>query len=169
MEIKFTPWRMAYIKNSDAPADSECVLCAKGREAPAPSNLVLHRGATCYILMNLYPYNTGHLMVVPYDHTADLPGLPAATAAELFDLTRRSVDLLGRAMAPHGFNIGMNLGRTAGAGIDEHLHMHIVPRWNGDLNFMPVVGGTKLIPEALDQTYAALKPLFDLLNVERRT
>jgi ATP adenylyltransferase len=163
MDIKFTPWRMAYIKSSDAPADDECVLCAKGREAPDPTNLVVYKGAHCYMIMNLYPYNTGHLMVAPYAHTADLPNLDAATAAELFDLTRRVVAILGSAMSPHGFNIGMNLGRTAGAGIDEHLHMHIVPRWNGDTNFMPIVGGTKLIPETLDQTYAKLKPLFDKL------
>jgi ATP adenylyltransferase len=164
MEIKFTPWRMAYINSSDAPADDECVLCARGREAPDVSNLVLYRGTTCYVLMNLYPYNTGHLMVAPYAHTADLPGLDAAVAGELFDLTRRCVGLIGQALAPHGFNMGMNLGRTAGAGIDEHMHMHIVPRWTGDANFMPIVGGTKLIPEALDQTYAKLRPLFDTLN-----
>ncbi len=161
MEIKFTPWRMAYIKGADAPANDECVLCAKGREPADVANLVLHRGATCYVLMNLYPYNTGHLMITPYTHTADLPGLDPATAAELLGLTQRSVALLGQALGPHGFNIGMNLGRTAGAGIDEHLHMHIVPRWNGDANFMPIVGGTKLIPEALDQTYAKLRPLFE--------
>jgi ATP adenylyltransferase len=167
MEIKFTPWRMAYIKNSDTPADTECVLCATGREAPTPENLVLYHGTLCYALMNLYPYNTGHLMIVPYGHTADLPNLAAAAAAELFDLTRRSVAILEQEMRPHGFNIGMNLGRTAGAGIDEHLHMHIVPRWEGDANFMPIVGGTKLIPEALDQTYQKLRPLFDQLSTER--
>jgi len=164
MEIKFTPWRMAYIKSADAPAGSNCVLCDKGHSSQDVADLVLYRGATCYAIMNLYPYNTGHLMVTPYAHIAYLPSLDARTAAELFDLTRRSVDLLSRALAPHGFNIGMNLGRTAGAGIDEHLHMHIVPRWNGDANFMPIVGGTKLIPEALDQTYAKLRPLFDSLR-----
>jgi ATP adenylyltransferase len=164
MEIKFTPWRMAYISSSDAPAEDECVLCARGREEPAAANLALYRGVSCYALMNLYPYNTGHLMIVPYRHTADLAGLDAATAKELFDLTRRSVAALTTVLAPHGFNIGMNLGRTAGAGIDEHLHMHIVPRWNGDANFMPIVGGTKLIPEALDQTYAKLRPLFEAFN-----
>lgn len=160
MEIKFTPWRMTYIKGANAAEDTECVLCAKGREQPAVEHLVLYRGETCYILMNLYPYNTGHLMVTPYAHTADLPGLDAAVAGELFELTRRSVAILTAALAPDGFNIGMNLGRTAGAGIDEHLHMHVVPRWNGDANFMPIIGGTKLIPEALDQTYAKLQPLF---------
>jgi ATP adenylyltransferase len=164
MEIKFTPWRMAYIKSADAPDSSGCVLCDKGRAPDAAENLVLYHGATCYVIMNLYPYNPGHLMVTPYIHTADLPGLDAATAAELLDLTRRSVALLGQALAPHGFNIGMNLGRTAGAGIDEHLHMHVVPRWNGDTNFMPIVGGTRLIPEALDQTYAKLRPLFDAIR-----
>jgi ATP adenylyltransferase len=163
MEIKFTPWRMAYIKSADAAKDTGCVLCAKGREQPNVADLVLYRGATCYVLMNLYPYNPGHLMVTPYAHTADLPGLDAAVAGELFDLTRRSVAILTTALAPHGFNSGMNLGRVAGAGIDEHLHMHIVPRWNGDANFMPIIGGTKLIPEALDQTYAKLRPLFDQL------
>jgi ATP adenylyltransferase len=165
MEIKFTPWRMAYISSSDKPASDECVLCTRGHEAPAVDNLVLYRGTSCYTLMNLYPYNTGHLMIVPYHHTADLAGLDAATAGELFDLTRRSVTAITAAMAPHGFNIGMNLGSTAGAGIDEHLHMHIVPRWNGDANFMPIVGGTKLIPEALDQTYAKLRPLFNAFDV----
>ena len=164
MEIKFTPWRMAYIKAADASVDTGCVLCEKGRAAPDSENLVLHRGAGCYVIMNLYPYNTGHIMVTPYSHTADLPGLDPAIAVGLFDLTRRSVAVLGQALAPHGFNIGMNLGRTAGAGIDEHLHMHIVPRWNGDANFMPIVGGTKLIPEALEETYAKLRPLFDQLG-----
>jgi ATP adenylyltransferase len=164
MEIKFTPWRMAYISNSDTHASDECVLCMRGREAPAADNLVLYRGTNCYALMNLYPYNTGHLMIVPYQHTADLAGLDAVIAGELFDLTRRSVAAITAAMSPHGFNIGMNLGSTAGAGIHGHLHMHIVPRWNGDANFMPVIGGSKLIPEALDQTYAKLRPLFDAFD-----
>src|SRR5215212_45658 len=161
MEIKFTPWRMAYISNADTPASDECVLCARGREEPSVANLVLYCGTSCYVLMNLYPYNTGHLMVVPYHHTADLAGLAAAVTNELFELTRKSVAAITAAMKPHGFNIGMNLGSTAGAGIDEHMHMHVVPRWNGDANFMPIIGGTKLIPEALDQTYAKLQPLFD--------
>lgn len=163
METKFTPWRMAYISKSDAPAHEGCVLCAHGREQPSAENLVLYRGEHCYVLMNLYPYNTGHLMITPYAHTADLPGMDGAAAAELFQLSRTAVTLVGQALGPHGFNIGMNLGRTAGAGIDEHLHMHVVPRWNGDSNFMPVVGGTKLVPEALAETYAKLRPLFDTL------
>lgn len=163
MEVKFTPWRMVYIKREDTANDTGCVLCARGAESPDVDNLVLYRGKSCYVIMNLYPYNPGHLMVVPYAHVADLPGLEAEVAAELFELTRRCVTLLREAMAPHGFNLGMNLGRTAGAGIEEHLHMHIVPRWNGDSNFMPIVAGTKLIPEALDQTYAKLRPRFESL------
>lgn len=160
MEIKFTPWRMAYIQSADIPAHTGCVLCANGQAKPSATNLVLYRGTSCYVLMNLYPYNTGHLMVVPFQHTADLPGLSGDVAGELFALTQRSVTILGDVLRPHGFNIGMNLGQTAGAGIDTHLHMHIVPRWNGDANFMPIIGGTKLVPEALEQTYAKLHPHF---------
>lgn len=162
METKFTPWRMTYIKRGDGPSEGGCVFCAM---AAAPGerdaeNLVLYRGASCLIVMNLYPYNTAHLMVVPYTHTADLPGLADETAGELFALTRRCVAVLGEVYQPHGYNLGMNLGAIAGAGIAEHLHMHIVPRWSGDTNFMPIVGGTKLIPESLDDTYARLRPAF---------
>lgn len=162
MEIKFTPWRMAYIKRGDESQDGGCVLCTLHQADPAhdSENLVLYRDTHCYVVMNLYPYNTAHLMVVPYTHTADLPGLDEATAQELFNITRWCVAVLNEEYQPHGCNLGMNLGRTAGAGIDEHLHMHIVPRWNGDTNFMPIVGGTKLIPETLEHTYARLRPLF---------
>jgi ATP adenylyltransferase len=162
METKFTPWRMTYIKREGGPAAGECVFCAMA-QAPGEcdaGNLVLYRGETCLVVMNLYPYNTAHLMVVPYQHTSDLPGLDQAVAIELFTLTQRCLSLLGEVYAPHGFNIGMNLGSIAGAGIAEHLHMHIVPRWMGDTNFMPIVGGTKLIPEDLDGTYARLRPVF---------
>lgn len=164
METKFTPWRMHYIKRDGAAGG--CVFCAMTaapREDDA-ANLVLYRGDHCFVVMNLFPYNTAHLMVVPNIHTDDLPGLDADTAGELFELTRRCVSLLGVEYAPHGFNLGMNLGSTAGAGIAEHLHMHIVPRWGGDTNFMPIVGGTKLIPEELSATYARLLPHFAQLG-----
>lgn len=160
MEIKFTPWRMAYIKHEGEPPNPGCVLCDLGQHAPTAENLVLARGEHCYLVMNKFPYNTAHLMVVPYLHTADLPGLDPATAHELFDLTRHAVTILGAVYAPHGFNTGMNLGRTAGAGIDAHLHMHIVPRWEGDTNFMPIIAGTKLVPESLEQTWQRLRPHF---------
>ncbi|MEI7644627.1 MAG: HIT domain-containing protein [Chloroflexales bacterium] len=162
METKFTPWRMTYIKRGDGPGEEICVFCAM---AAAPrdhdvDNLVLYRGERCLVVLNLYPYNTAHLMVVPFAHTADLPGLDAAAAGELLTLTQRCVRILGDTYQPHGFNLGMNLGSIAGAGIAEHLHMHIVPRWSGDTNFMPIIGGTKLIPEDLDSTYDRLRPGF---------
>jgi ATP adenylyltransferase len=163
MEIRFTPWRMQYIKRTDEPeGETGCVLCHihQCETDKDAENLLLYRGDRCYVVMNLYPYNGGHLMVVPYTHTADLVHLEPDTAQELFTLTRRCVGHLTEAFHPHGFNLGMNLGRTAGAGIDQHLHMHIVPRWNGDTNFLPLIGGTKLIPEALADTYARLHPLF---------
>ena len=164
METKFTPWRMHYIKRDEG--DGGCVFCAMVAAPPADdaANLVLHRGQRCFVVMNLFPYNTAHLMVVPNAHSADLPGLDGPAAGELFDLTRRCVALLGEEYAPHGFNLGMNLGRTAGAGIADHLHMHIVPRWSGDMNFMPIIGGTKLIPEELPATYERLLPRFAALG-----
>lgn len=162
MEVKFTPWRLAYMKKSDTPSETGCVLCSIHQADPVcdAENLVLYRGRWCYVVQNLYPYNTGHLMVVPYAHTADLPELPEPTAQELFRLTRVCVKLLYDEYQPHGANVGMNIGRAAGAGIDAHLHMHVVPRWNGDTNFMPLIGGVKLVPEELSQTYARLHPRF---------
>lgn len=162
MEIKFTPWRMHYLKRGDQAGTSGCVLCGLHEAEPATDaeNLVLHRAQHCFVVMNLYPYNTAHLMVVPYLHTADLSGLDPAIAAELFTLTRQTVAILDREYQPHGHNLGMNLGRVAGAGIEAHLHMHIVPRWGGDTNFLPIIAGTKLIPEELAQTYARLRPHF---------
>ncbi|GIV96329.1 MAG: hydrolase [Herpetosiphonaceae bacterium] len=164
MEIKWTPWRRAFVKGEEKPKDDRCVLCAKHEEHHDAENLVLERGGTCYVLLNLYPYNPGHLMVVPYEHTASFESLAPEVAAELMALTQRSVAILQKAMRPDGFNLGMNLGRVAGAGIDQHLHMHVVPRWSGDTNFMPIIGETRLIPEALDDTYAELRALFSQEN-----
>lgn len=162
MEIKWTPWRNQYIKSGDQ--DVGCPLCHAYQANDDRRLLVLYRGAHCFVLMNLYPYNPGHLMVIPYAHTADFAGLAPEVAAELMALGQRSVAVLTAEMQPHGFNLGMNLGRVSGAGVDQHLHLHVVPRWNGDTNFMPLIGGVKLIPEALDDTYAALKPRFDALH-----
>lgn len=147
------------------------MLCALHEADPAcdEANLLLYRGVHCYVVLNLYPYNTAHTMVVPYQHTAHLPGLDPAIASELFMLTRRSVAIIEQEYKPHGLNIGMNLGSTAGAGIADHLHMHIVPRWSGDTNFMPLIGGTKLIPEELTQTYQRLHPAFLELAKEEQT
>jgi ATP adenylyltransferase len=161
MDHLWAPWRMAYI---DAPKKVEgCVFCTKLETPDDREQLVLHRGRHCFIIMNLFPYNNGHLMVAPYRHTADLVGLTPEEQEELMTLTRHGVRLLKEAFRPEGFNLGMNLGRTAGAGVEDHLHMHIVPRWNGDTNFMAVVGDTKVLPDALfpgyDKLFAVLQGL----------
>lgn len=163
MEIKWTPWRAEYIKRG-SDEESGCVLCNAYQANNDAAKLVLYRGKHAYVLMNLYPYNPGHLMVAPYEHTGDFAALDQQVAAEIMALGQCCVEVLQAEMAPDGFNVGMNLGRVAGAGVDQHLHVHVVPRWNGDTNFMPLIGGVKLIPEAIDDTYAALKPHFDALK-----
>ncbi len=165
MEIKWTPWRSAYVKRDDEP-EAGCPLCNAHRAGDDTRMLVLARGSSAFVMMNLYPYNPGHLMVVPYEHTADFSGLDAAISAEILRLGQVCVRVLGDEMQPHGFNLGINLGRVAGAGIDAHLHLHVVPRWNGDTNFMPVIGGVKLVNEAIDDTYAALRPRFQAIQAE---
>jgi len=164
MEIKWTPWRGQYIKSADAEQEAGCVLCNAYQANDDAAKLVLYRGAHTFVLMNLYPYNPGHLMVIPYAHTADFAQLAPSIAAEMMAVGQQCAAVLQAEMQPHGFNLGMNLGRVSGAGVDQHLHLHVVPRWNGDTNFMPLIGGVKLIPEAMDDTYAALKPHFDVLK-----
>jgi ATP adenylyltransferase len=156
----WAPWRMAYIAGIDDRKDEGCVFCSKPSQDRSrdKENLLLYRGKTCFVLMNLFPYNNGHLMVIPYKHASDILDIDDETSSELWALVCRSKRALDAVMHPDGFNIGMNLGRPAGAGIDQHIHMHIVPRWNGDTNFMPVVGGTKVISQALSDTYDALLP-----------
>ncbi len=155
-DILWTPWRLEFILGAKQPG---CVLCQKIHDEPEKdaANLVLYRGLQCIMLLNLYPYSTGHLMVLPYLHTSELVSLDPATTSEMADLTRRGVALLQKTYRPDGFNLGMNLGKVAGAGIADHLHQHIVPRWNGDNNFMAVTGQTRLMPELLEDTYARLK------------
>jgi ATP adenylyltransferase len=157
VERLWTPWRRAYI---EGPADSGCFLCAKAAHTEDRANLIVYRCEHVFVVLNLFPYNTGHLLVAPYDHIGDLPALDAEVAAELMRVTQRSTSVLEAEYKPHGFNIGMNLGRVAGAGLPDHLHVHIVPRWNGDTNFMPIVGDTKVLPESLEQTYDRLEPHF---------
>ena len=165
MERLWTPWRKAFVESSadeagDGGATAECFLDAAAADGDDAQRFVVYRGERVFVLLNLYPYNNGHLLVAPYAHTGDLAALEPATAAELMRVTQRGVAVLEQAYHPHGFNLGINLGRTAGAGLPDHLHVHVVPRWNGDTNFMPVVGETKVLPESLDQTYARLRPLF---------
>jgi ATP adenylyltransferase len=161
MKRLWTPWRMAYLTGTHQPnPQSVCIFCAK-ITAPDESEHVLCRGQFAYVTLNRYPYNNGHLMILPYAHVASLEDLDPPTLTELMLLSNRGLAALRKAYRPDGFNIGVNLGQAAGAGIAEHVHIHIVPRWNADTNFMPIVGETRVIPETLDQTYARLRPLFD--------
>jgi ATP adenylyltransferase len=137
-----------------------CVFCDLPARNEDDRTYILHRGERAYVIMNLYPYNNGHLMMVPYRHVDNLRDLEEATLAEMMTLAQRSQDVLEDAMRPQGFNLGINQGRAAGAGIAEHVHMHLVPRWVGDTNFMPVMGDVRVMPQHLDETYALLKPGF---------
>jgi ATP adenylyltransferase len=162
MERLWAPWRVAYI---DAAAPGGCIFCDKPAEAHDDRHWILHRGETAFILLNAFPYNNGHLMIAPFRHTADLGLLRPEEGAELFALTQLCVTLLRSAYHPDGFNIGMNLGKVAGAGVADHLHMHVVPRWNGDTNFMPVLADTRVLPDSLDNTLRKLREALDELGV----
>ena len=145
---------MAYIK---APKEKStgCIFCEKlvAERASDRSNLVLVRGKRAFMMLNLYPYSNGHLMVAPYKHTGELESLDSKTLQEMMLLVSRGVRALRRTMNPQGFNVGVNMGKVAGAGVEDHVHIHVVPRWNGDTNFMPVLSAVRLIPELLPQTY----------------
>lgn len=152
----YTPWRMAYLTGDDRPAGgydepTGCPFCLAPMK-PEESSLVIARGRTVFAVLNLYPYNPGHLMVCPYRHVADYPDLDGAETAELAAFTQTAMRAVRRVSGAHGFNIGMNQGGVAGAGIAAHLHQHVVPRWGGDTNFMPVIGKTKVLPQLLADT-----------------
>ena len=147
MEQLFTPWRYSYITAN--PTDSECFFCAAARLPDDPEGLVVHTARHHLVMLNLHPYSNGHLMAAPYRHVARPGDLDAGERAELWALLDRAIGVLTDVMAPHGFNAGLNLGRVAGAGVEDHLHLHVVPRWNGDTNFMPVLADVKVLPEHL--------------------
>ena len=156
MEPLHAPWRIDYILSPKTPEDDGLFT----RIAQSDDDIAHHvivRDRTCFALLNTYPYAGGHLMVVPYKHTADLSGLTRDELADLFELTRRCIDALTAVMKPDGFNVGINLGKVAGAGIAAHLHIHVVPRWIGDTNFMPVLAGTTVLPQALTEIAAKLR------------
>jgi ATP adenylyltransferase len=153
----WAPWRMAYISGTHS---GGCLLCQLPREGADRTNLILHRGPYTYVVLNLYPYNNGHLMIVPYRHGADLDQLSPDESLELLEGARRAMRVLQRAFGAEGFNLGVNLGKAAGAGISEHVHLHVVPRWVGDTNFMPVLSDTKVMPDYLESTYTKLAPFF---------
>jgi ATP adenylyltransferase len=156
MEPLHAPWRIEYIL-SPKPAADPSLFAKIAQSNEDEANYVIVRDRNCFALLNRYPYTGGHLMVVPYKQTADLNGLTEQELGDLMKLTRRCQNALTRVMKPDGFNIGLNLGRCAGAGILEHLHIHLVPRWNGDTNFMPVIAETTVIPQALRELSASLR------------
>jgi len=145
---------MEYIENVNE--DNGCIFCIKPGEDNDRENLIVFRGKTCFVIMNRFPYNNGHLLIVPYKHTSTIQELDDEEKLELFQVIDKCCQVLKDVMNPQGFNIGMNLGRPAGAGIADHVHFHVVPRWNGDTNFMPVTGGTKIISEGLEKTWEKL-------------
>ncbi|MFO7897341.1 MAG: HIT domain-containing protein [Candidatus Cloacimonadales bacterium] len=157
-EILYSPWRIKYIMDKKP---EDCIFCLKPQAEDDRAHLILHRGQHCFIIMNLYPYNNGHLMVVPYRHVSTLQELDSEELSDLMNLAKLCETVLQKVYQPNGFNLGMNLGKAGGAGIESHLHLHIVPRWNGDSNFMSVTGNTRVVPESFQRAYSNLKEQFD--------
>lgn len=160
-EKLWAPWRIEYIK---APKDEGCIFCEKPQQGDDREMLILYRGKSSFIMMNLYPYNNAHLMFAPYKHVDDPRNLSIDTKTEIIVLVDHAMTILRRGMGAEGFNFGVNIGKAAGAGIEEHIHYHLVPRWIGDTNFMPVIGHTKTVVEGLKETYDFLKPEFDKIK-----
>jgi ATP adenylyltransferase len=159
MKALWAPWRIQYVLSDKG---HKCIFCEMPGEAEKDrENLILYRGEHCYVIMNRYPYNSGHLMVVPFFHTSSFEGFSDEVLSEMTKLTRYCVDCINDAMRPEGFNTGINIGQAAGAGIEEHLHVHIVPRWVGDISFMAIMDEVHVIPEHLTQTYDKLYPIFN--------
>ncbi len=152
MENLWAPWRMAFIEPK-TPAPSGCIFCMQPIEHEDAKYHILHRGEYCFMMLNLYPYNNGHLMIAPYEHISALDELSPETLADMMAQAQLAMKALRQALKPDGFNMGMNQGKIAGAGFADHIHFHIVPRWNGDTNFMPVIADIKVMPEHLDIVY----------------
>ncbi|HYF51486.1 MAG TPA: HIT domain-containing protein [Planctomycetota bacterium] len=156
-----SPWRLSYILG---PKDKHCFFCEAAKlpaDEPAWKKLLLlHRGKGGMVIMNRYPYTGGHVLIAPLRHTADLPGLSELESRYLWEYSRRSVDIIAQIVSAQGYNVGMNLGKAAGAGVEEHLHMHALPRWHGDTNFMHIVADTSLVPLSLDELWDKMRPLY---------
>jgi len=164
MRRLWAPWRLEYILSEK---EKGCIFCQKAKESKDAENYILLRGEECLVMLNIFPYNNGHLMIAPYRHIGSIEDLEEKEAGEMMRILSRMTVLLKKVMSPDGFNVGMNLGDVAGAGIMEHLHLHIVPRWKGDCNFMPVLSDTKVISEALRQTYQKLKENLNISSGEK--
>lgn len=161
----WAPWRISYVVGEKPCA---CVFCRKIEANDDEANFVLYRGEHCAIVLNTFPYNSGHLMVVPFEHVAELAALPAEASAEMWELTRLAAEALKEALDWQGVNIGMNLGEAAGAGIKDHMHMHIVPRWHGDTNYMTACAETRVVPQSLEDSYRQLRPVVQRLAAQQR-
>jgi ATP adenylyltransferase len=165
MERLWSPWRLAYVTGTGS--SDGCIFCeACASTRPVPDDLVLIRGELAYVILNLYPYNNGHLMVVPNRHVGTLRAMTREELDALMRFTRHAEMALAEAYKPQGINVGINLGRPAGAGVVDHLHVHLVPRWTGDTNFMSVVGNVRVLPEELGETAQRLRPIFERLARE---
>ena len=163
MKQLWAPWRMEYIQSEIDNRTEGCIFCDFPNQENDTENLIAYRSKHCFVILNRFPYNNGHLMIVPYKHTNDVLQLSDEELLDLQLTLNKSVQVLRNIMNPHAMNIGMNLGRTAGAGIDEHVHYHIVPRWDGDTNFMPIIAGTKVVSESLQASFEKLSAGFDKL------
>jgi ATP adenylyltransferase len=157
----WAPWRLEYVKDASKDKESECIFCAALDAGDDEARLIVSRGERCFVILNKFPYTNGHLMVAPYEHIAELQGLDEETLTEIMSLAQRGIAALETSYAPHGYNVGFNQGRVAGAGVEHHIHMHVVPRWGGDTNFMPVLGDTRVMNQTLEDSYATLKGAFD--------
>jgi ATP adenylyltransferase len=162
MNYLWTPWRSTYMKQNRATRG--CIFCDAAAGSDDGESLVVYRGQHCFVILNRYPYTSGHLMVAPYLHVSRLSHVDETSAGEMMHLTRFSETALAEVYSPDGINLGMNMGEAAGAGIEQHIHMHVLPRWKGDANFMTSVGQTRIIPEVLSDTWAKLREVFQTLR-----
>ncbi len=163
MENLWAPWRMEYIAPK-TPQSQGCIFCIEPTDEHDAERYILHRGEYCFMMLNLYPYNNGHLMIAPYQHEGTIEKLDIIILTDLMGQTQLALRALRLAMKPEGFNMGINEGKVAGAGFADHMHLHVVPRWDGDTNFMPVLADTKVMPEHLDNVYKQLKLVLDALK-----
>jgi ATP adenylyltransferase len=163
VERIWAPWRLEYVKDASKDNESECIFCAGIEDGPErdAENLIVKRGERSFVILNKFPYTNGHLMIAPYEHIAQLQGLDEQTVAEIMSLAQRGIAALETSYSPHGYNVGFNQGRVAGAGVEHHIHMHVVPRWGGDTNFMPVLGDTRVMNQTLEDSFATLKGAWD--------
>ncbi len=158
--ILWTPWRMPYLRGEDRRHYDGCILCAKPRVEKDTEEYVVARSTHVYVALNMYPYNNGHLLIVPYEHAGSIETLPPEVQADLMAMLTHSLGALRRAYNPQAFNIGANIGASAGAGIPEHFHLHVVPRWEADTSYMTVISGTRIIPDMLDATFQRLREVW---------